>query len=122
MLNPVDAKSRGITQDDLVRVFNDRGACLCSAVVDDHVRSGVVQMSTGAWFDPDAEDPSKGMCKHGNPNILTMDKGTSRLAQGPIAHSCLVEVERFEGEPPPVTAFCAPEIVKRDQAKNSSTQ
>jgi biotin/methionine sulfoxide reductase len=122
MLNPTDARARGITEDDLVRVSNDRGACLCSAVVDDHVRSGVVQISTGAWFDPDVIHRSKGMCKHGNPNILTMDKGTSRLAQGPIAHSCLVEVERFEGKPPPVTAFSAPEIINRDQAKNSSTQ
>jgi biotin/methionine sulfoxide reductase len=43
--------------------------------------------------------------------VLTPDKGTSRLAQGPIAHTCLVEVERFEGEPPPVTAFEPPEII-----------
>ena len=43
--------------------------------------------------------------------LLTPDKGTSSLAQGPIAHTCLVEVERFEGEPPTVTAFEPPEIV-----------
>ena len=36
----------------------------------------------------------------------------SRLGQGPIAHSCLVEVERYEGTPPPVTAFEPPEIMK----------
>ena len=52
------------------------------------------------------------MCKHGNPNVLTPDKGTSRLAQGPIAHTCLVEVERFEGAAPAVTAFEPPEIVR----------
>ncbi|MGB0468918.1 MAG: hypothetical protein ACPGF7_15520 [Pontibacterium sp.] len=27
-------------------------------------------------------------------NVLTVDKGTSGLAQGPVAHSCLVGVER----------------------------
>ena len=51
------------------------------------------------------------MCKHGNPNVLTPDKGTSSLAQGPIAHTCLVEVERFDGIALAVTAFEPPEIV-----------
>ena len=50
------------------------------------------------------------LCKHGNVNVLTIDKGTSRLAQGPIAHSCLVEVERFDGELPALTAFDPPLI------------
>ncbi len=40
----------------------------------------------------------------------TLDKGTSRLGQGPIALSCLVEVERYEGELPEVTAFDPPPI------------
>ena len=38
-------------------------------------------------------------------------RSTSRLAQAPIAHTCLVEVERFEGDPPAVTAFDPPEII-----------
>jgi biotin/methionine sulfoxide reductase len=48
------------------------------------------------------------MDKHGNPNMLTIDKGTSKLAQGPIAHTALVEVERFAGELPPITVHQAP--------------
>jgi len=67
-------------------------------------------MSTGAWYDP--VEPG-GLCKHGNPNVLTLDKGTSRLGQGPIAHSCLVDIEKFEGEPPEVTAFIPPQIKRR---------
>ena len=118
MLNPNDAKARGIGSGDLVRVFNNRGACLCGAVIDDHVRPGVAQLSTGAWFDPDMGAGTNGMCKHGNPNVLTMDKGTSRLAQGPIAHSCLVEIERFEGMAAPVTAFSAPEVLDRTRVKD----
>ncbi len=112
-MHPDDAQHRSIETGHLVRVFNDRGACLCSAVVDDCVRPGVIQLSTGAWFDPSGPGMQGGMCKHGNPNVLTMDKGTSRLAQGPIAHSCLVEVERYSGEAPPVTAFDPPKIVDR---------
>jgi biotin/methionine sulfoxide reductase len=44
---------------------------------------------------------------------LTRDKGTSQLAQGPSAQTCLVELERFDGEPPPITAFDPPRFVER---------
>jgi len=94
----------------VVRLFNDRGACLAGAVLSDQLIPGVVQLSTGAWYDPD----ENGMCKHGNPNVLTRDRGTSKLAQGPSAHTCLVQVERFEGEPPPVTAHQPPAFARRD--------
>jgi biotin/methionine sulfoxide reductase len=106
-VNPEDAAIRGIADGDVVRVFNDRGACLAGAVLSDAVARGAVQLSTGAWYDPDVD----GTCKHGNPNVLTRDKGTSQLAQGPSAHTCLVEVERHEAEPPPVTAFDPPTLV-----------
>ena len=52
-----------------------------------------------------------GLDVHGNPNVLTRDAGTSKLAQGPIAHTCLVDVARFEGELPPITCFSPPRIV-----------
>jgi biotin/methionine sulfoxide reductase len=114
MLHPDDAARRGINPGEVVRVFNARGACLAGAVIDDGVRPGVAQMSTGAWFDPVEPGSAGSLCKHGNPNVLTLDKGSSRLAQGPIAHSCLVQVERYEGTLPALTAFDAPEIVGND--------
>jgi biotin/methionine sulfoxide reductase len=49
-----------------------------------------------------------GLCKHGNPNVLTRDKGTSRLAQGPTAHTCLANVERYGTPAPAVTAHDPP--------------
>ena len=109
VLHPNDAKARGIAQGDMVRVHNDRGAALGVAVLSDEVRSGVIVMSTGAWWDPD----ENGMCRHGNPNALTRDVGTSQLGQGPTAHSCLVDVERFNVEPPRVRAFDPPKIIWR---------
>ncbi len=112
-LHPADAGARGIGEGDVVRVFNDRGQCLAGAVLSEQVRCGVVQMATGAWFDPAEPGEIGSLCKHGSVNVLTLDKGTSRLAQGPSAHTCLVEVERYEGEPPPVTAFDPPTIVRR---------
>jgi biotin/methionine sulfoxide reductase len=39
---------------------------------------------------------------HGNPNVLTHHMGTSTLAQGTSAHSCLIEVECYDGPLPDV--------------------
>ena len=93
LLHPADAAAQGIRQHDIIRVFNTRGSCLCAAVLSDNIRPGVIQISTGAWLDPDDDT---GLCRRGNPNVLCLDKGTSSLGQGPIAHSCLVEVAPVE--------------------------
>src|SRR5262249_663726 len=79
-VNPQEDAARGIRDGDVVRLFNPRGACLAGAVLDADVMPGVVVMATGAWFDPaDAEGEPE---RHGNPNVLTLDIGTSPLAQG----------------------------------------
>ena len=69
----------------------------------------VAVMATGAWFDPPAApgEPEA----HGNPNVLTLDIGTSRLAQGPSALTALIEVERYDAPAPPVRAFTPPVLV-----------
>jgi biotin/methionine sulfoxide reductase len=109
-MSPVDAAARGLTDGDVVRVFNDRGACLAGLVVDARLRRDVVQLSTGAWFDPlDATDPDS-MCVHGNPNVLTDDTGTSSLARGCTGAHVLVQVEKFAGPLPPVLAHQPPVI------------
>jgi biotin/methionine sulfoxide reductase len=109
-LHPADAGPRGIATGDLVRVFNDRGACLASALVTEEVTPRCVVLPTGAWYDP-AEPGLPGALElHGNPNVLTLDKGSSKLAQAPVAQSCLVEVERFDGEPPRIAAFDPPPL------------
>jgi biotin/methionine sulfoxide reductase len=113
-LNPADAAARGIAAGDVVLVRNERGACLAGAILSDAVRAGVVQLSTGAWFDPAEPGRPGTICKHGNPNVLTRNDGTSRLGQGPSAHTTLVEVVRYEGTPPPVTAHHPPALVSRD--------
>jgi biotin/methionine sulfoxide reductase len=100
-----DAAERGIAEGDVVRVFNDRGACLAGVRLARDMLRGVAVLATGAWL-----DDLDGLCVHGNPNVLTQDVGTSRLAQGPVPQSCLVEVERFVGDPPPVRAHELPLI------------
>ncbi len=108
MIHPDDAGLRGIADGDVVRLFNDRGACLAGARVSAAVRPGVVVLPTGAWYDPEAPG---GLDRHGNPNVLTLDKGTSRLAQGSSAHTTLIEIEKATEGAPEVRAFEPPEVI-----------
>ena len=110
-IHPADAALRRIASGDVVRVWNSRGACLAGAAVTDRVRQGVVQLATGAWYAPGADPDLEGTCLHGNPNTLTSDLGTSSLAQGPAAHTCLVRLEKWHGEVPVHGAFDPPELV-----------
>lgn len=111
-MHPEDAAARGISEGSVVRVFNQRGAILAGVHLSDQIRQGVVQISTGAWYDP--QDPSVpgSLDKHGNPNVLTEDRGSSRLGQGCSAQSCKVEIERWQQPVPEITAFSPPEFVE----------
>jgi len=111
-IHPNDAQLRSIKEGDLVRLFNSRGTCLAGAVVTEAISEGVLQLSTGAWYDPEIPGEVGSMCVHGNANVLTRDVGTSRIAQGSSAQTCLVQAEKFEGIPPPVQIFQPPEIIK----------
>lgn len=108
-LHPDEASARGLRDGDVVRLFNDRGSCLAGLVVDDAVRPGIAQLSTGAWYDPDPSDPT--FCRHGNPNVLTADRPSSTLSQGSTGQLCLVQLEAFTGELPDLAVSVAPETV-----------
>lgn len=107
-IHPVDAAARGIAEGDIVRLFNDRGACLAGAMLSEDVRPGVLQLSTGAWYDPEVPEEDAPLCVHGNPNVLTRDIGTSRLSQGCSGQLTCVQLERFTDNLPPVRAFDPP--------------
>ena len=94
-MHPRDAAVRGLIEGQIVKIHNTRGACLAELRISDMIRPGVIQIATGAWLYSDGD-----LCRRGNPNVLTRDKGTSRLAQGPVAHSCLVKVETIAGKVP----------------------
>jgi biotin/methionine sulfoxide reductase len=112
-MNSADAAARGLAAGDVVRVFNERGAFLAGLMVSDDIRPGVVQIATGAWYDPQWLDGFGVTCVHGNPNVLTRDRGTSSLAQGCSGHVTLVQAVRFNGELPAITVHRPPTIVPR---------
>lgn len=89
-----DAQARGLSDRDVVKVFSERGACLAIVSMTADILPGVIQLATGAWFDPQTGTDERPLEVHGNPNVLTRDVGTSKLAQGTSAHSCLAP-DRF---------------------------
>lgn len=96
LLHPAEARARKIADGQTVRLWNARGACLATARVTDSVAPGVAILPTGAWFTPsDTGGPELA----GNPNVLTLDIGTSAFGQGCSAQTCLVQVEAHAGDP-----------------------
>ncbi|NJB69465.1 trimethylamine-N-oxide reductase (cytochrome c) [Desulfobaculum xiamenense] len=104
-INADDAKARGIANGDIVRVFNDRGQVLAGAFVTDRIRSGVVRLCEGGWYDPVEPGREGSLCKYGSANVLTLDKGASKLSQAVVGNTALVQIEKYTGKVPAVTAF-----------------
>ena len=91
----------------------DRGQLLAGAHVSDNFPSGVVRIQEGAWYGPTGPEIGA-LDTYGDPNTLTLDIGTSSLAQAPSANTCNVEMEKLVGTAPAVTAFGGPIEVDPD--------
>lgn len=111
LLNPKNAKERNLRNGDIVRVFNDRGEILAGVLISNSVGQNVAIICEGAWYDPEIWG-KKSLCQHGCINVLTRDKGTSKLSQSNSTHTCLVQIEKFNGEVRPIRAFLKPKILK----------
>jgi anaerobic selenocysteine-containing dehydrogenase len=81
-----DAARLGIRSSDQVRVYNERGACVLIASVDESVRPGVVCAPSVRWARRAADKR--------NVNALTSERLTDS-GGGPTFYSCLVQVERI---------------------------
>ncbi|WGE57798.1 trimethylamine-N-oxide reductase TorA [Actinobacillus equuli] len=113
LINAEDAAARGIANGDIVRIFNKRGQVLAGAVVTDGIIKGTIALHEGAWYDPmDLGKSEQPLCKNGNPNVLTRDEGTSKLAQGNSPNTATVQVEKFTGVAPEVTVFKEPKYTQ----------
>jgi trimethylamine-N-oxide reductase (cytochrome c) len=97
-MNPEDAAKRGIKENDLVKVFNDRGTVICAAQLTSRVRPGTVHSyESSAEYQPIGE-PGKSPDKGGCINLLTPSRMIVQKAHGIAANSCLVEISPWEEE------------------------
>jgi molybdopterin guanine dinucleotide-containing S/N-oxide reductase-like protein len=97
-LCPSDAEARGIKHNDIVKVYNDRGAVLCIAQVTERIRLGTVHSyQAGAKYDPLEPGKAGSIDRGGCMNLLTPSRMVSKNAPGMANHSCLVEVCKWEG-------------------------
>jgi anaerobic selenocysteine-containing dehydrogenase len=80
---PADARARGITDGDRVRVFNDRGELRLEAKLDHGLKAGCVCITNGWWI-------SEG----GTVNFCSAARETD-MGYGAAFHDNRVEVKRL---------------------------
>ena len=89
-MNPKDGADRGLSSEDLVEVFNDRGKMVAPVLLTEEIIEGVVAIAQGAWHQADEE----GRDIAGSMNVLTSQEPTP-LAKGNPQHTNLVEVKKY---------------------------
>jgi anaerobic dimethyl sulfoxide reductase subunit A len=92
-INPLDAAARGISDQDPVRVWNDRGELVIPARITPRILPGVVDLPQGAWWSPDEQGVDFGGCI----NVLTSERWTP-FAFGSTQQTIMVQVARFQGK------------------------
>lgn len=98
-INAQDAAERGIQENDLVKVFNDRGVVVCAAQVTNRLPPGTVHSyESCADYDP-LDKPGVSADRSGCINILTSSRFITKNSSGMAPNSCLVQVEKYEGAP-----------------------
>lgn len=92
VMNPLDAKERGIADGENVLVFNDRGTVMLPARVTPRIMPGVITIPQGAWYQPKTVN-GKTVDVGGCINTLTHHL-PSPYAKGNAQHNILVEVRK----------------------------
>ncbi len=97
-INPVDARERGIGDNDLVTVYNDRGSVILAAQVTERIRPGTVHSCcSSAKYDPLGE-PGHSPDRGGSINVLTPSRMIIKKSHGVASNSCLVQVRKWSRE------------------------
>jgi len=98
-VNASDALQRGIQDNDLVRVFNDRGTVICAAKLTDRLPPGTAHSyESCADYDPLGK-PGESADRSGCINILTPARFITKDSSGMAPNSCLVEIAKLEPAP-----------------------
>jgi trimethylamine-N-oxide reductase (cytochrome c) len=96
-LNAKDAAERDIKKNDLVKVFNDRGAVICAALPTERLARGVCHgYESSAVYDPMGE-PGKSVDRGGCLNLLTPERTQTKSTHSLAGANALVQVEPWDG-------------------------
>ncbi|SCY84596.1 molybdopterin-dependent oxidoreductase [Rhizobium sp. NFACC06-2] len=87
IMHPADAEARGITEGDAVRVFNDRGEFVGSALVSNDTMPGVVASYLGHWASNSRSNSAV--------NSISSDR-QANLGRAPTFSDNLVEVTKVQ--------------------------
>ena len=97
-INSKDARNRGIENNDLIKVYNDRGAVVCAAQVTERVPPGTVHSyESSSQYDPVGE-PGFSVDRGGCINQLTPSRMMIKKSHSTAANSCLVQITKWKGE------------------------
>jgi anaerobic dimethyl sulfoxide reductase subunit A len=98
-MNVADAKSRGVKDNDRVRVYSDIGEMVGPAYVTSRIVPGTVAIHHGGWYVPKKEKTDlmpDGIDKRGAPNLFTHGEELPDTVVGTFPCKGLVQIEKME--------------------------
>ncbi|HBM2906480.1 MULTISPECIES: molybdopterin-dependent oxidoreductase [Enterobacterales] len=118
-MHPNDALQRGLFESDIVRIWNDRGACLAELKLCSHRRPQTVEFLPAEEFEPIAAGVPGSLDIAGVIQILLHDD-----PEGYIGWDCLVEIEAWRNAAPPLRNTSEPRfaIEKLSLSLNNSNK
>ena len=81
LINPEDAQTRAISDNDMVKVFNERGEIRIEARLDNGIKAGCVSVTNGWWI---SEGGTVNFCSYGR---------ETDMGYGAAFHDNLVEIQ-----------------------------
>ena len=92
-----DAEARGIQNEDLIRLWNQRGSVVCAAQVTERLRPGVVHSYSGSAQYRPVGEPGLSTDLGGCVNMLNTKDPITKKGHGMKPNAVLIEVEKWTG-------------------------
>ncbi|MCL2714805.1 MAG: molybdopterin-dependent oxidoreductase [Alphaproteobacteria bacterium] len=91
-----DAAKRNIRQNDLVRLYNDRGSVICAATISRRLPPGVMHTYQASAVYDAVGKPGASSDRGGCVNLLTNHRSQTSRTSSMGPNACLIEVERWD--------------------------
>ena len=96
-INSADATAYGIANNDLVKVYNDRGAVICAAYITERLSKGIIQgHESSAVYDPLGK-PGESVDRGGCLNLLSPARSQAKNTHSMAISTCMAQIEKWDG-------------------------